>query len=165
MDVYVYASGDSNPEFVVTGVSYGTVSSYRSVSAGDYSVKMLKTGSAASSQPVLTTDLTVKGGKSYTAAALSTKGQGAQLKVLNDELTTPAGQSRVRVIQASVKQDAVKFHCSCAPGAPGNIVTKALTNTRADDCKTKSSSSIPNVGADFRAGLPAQARAPSNSSR
>src|ERR1041384_2833111 len=36
VDVYVYASGDSNPEFVVTGVSYGTVSSYRSVSAGDY---------------------------------------------------------------------------------------------------------------------------------
>ena len=29
------------------------------------------------------------------------------------------------MIQASAKQNAVKFHCSCAPGAPGNIVTKA----------------------------------------
>ena len=125
VDVYVYASGESSPQFVLPGITYGTVSGYRSVSAGDYSVKMLKAGSAASSQPVLTTGLTVKGGKSYTATALSTKDQGAQLKVLNDELTTPAGQSRVRVIQASVKQDAVKFHCSCAPGAPGNIVTKA----------------------------------------
>jgi Domain of unknown function (DUF4397) len=125
VDVYVYPAGDSTPRLVLHNVTYGTVSGYSSVSAGDYSVKMLKTGSAASSQPVLTTGLTVKGGKSYTATALSTKDQGAQLKVLNDELTTPAGQSRVRVIQASVKQDAVKFHCSCAPGAPGNIVTKA----------------------------------------
>jgi hypothetical protein len=125
VDVYVYPAGDSTPRLVLHNVTYGTVSGYSSVSAGDYSVKMLKTGSAASSRPVLTTDLTVRGGKSYTATALSTKGQGAQLKVLNDELTTPAGKSRVRVIQASVKQDAVKFHCSCAPGAPGNIVTKA----------------------------------------
>ena len=125
VDVYVYPAGDSTPRLVLHNVTYGTVSGYSSVSAGDYSVKMRKGGSAASGQPVLTADLTVKGGKSYTATALSTKGQGAQLKVLNDELTTPAGQSRVRVIQASVKQDAVKFHCSCAPGAPGNIVTKA----------------------------------------
>ena len=125
VDVYVYSSGGSSPKFVVRNVAYGTVSGYRSVSAGDYSVKMRKAGSAASSQPVLTADLTVRGGKSYTAAALSAKGQGAQLKVLNDELTTPSGKSRVRVIQASAKQDAVKFHCSCAPGAPGDIVTKA----------------------------------------
>jgi hypothetical protein len=125
VDVYVYSSGDASPGFVLHDIAYGTVSGYKSVSAGDYSVKMRKAGSAASSQPVLTADLTVRGGKSYTATALSTKGQGAQLKVLHDELTTPAGQSRVRVIQASAKQDAVKFHCSCAPGAPGNIVTKA----------------------------------------
>ena len=125
VDVYVYSSGDSSPRFVLHDIAYGTVSAYRSVSAGDYSVKMRAAGSAASSRPVLTADLAVQGGKSYTATALSTTGQGAQLKVLDDELTTPAGQSRVRVIQASVKQDAVKFHCSCAPGAPGNIVTKA----------------------------------------
>jgi hypothetical protein len=125
VDVYVYPSGNSTPRLVLHNVTYGTVSGYTSVSAGDYSVKMRKGGSAASSQPILTADLTVRGGKSYTAAALSANGQGAQLKVLNDELTTPAGQSRVRVIQASVKQDAVKFHCSCAPGDPGNIVTKA----------------------------------------
>jgi hypothetical protein len=125
VDVYVYPAGDATPRLVLHNVTYGTVSGYSSVSAGDYSVKMRKTGSAASSQPVLSTDLTVKGSKSYTVTALSTKGHGARLKVLDDELTTPAGQSRVRVIQASVKQDAVKFHCSCAPGAPGNIVTKA----------------------------------------
>jgi hypothetical protein len=128
VDVYVYSSGDSSPEFVVPDVSYGTVSAYRSVSAGDYSVKMRSAGSAASSQPVLSADVTVGDGKSYTATALSVNGQ-AQLKVLNDELTTPSGKSLVRVIQASNKQNAVKFHCSCAPGAPGNIVTKASSGS------------------------------------
>jgi hypothetical protein len=124
VDVYVYPAGNSTPRLVLHNVTYGTVSGYSSVSAGDYSVKMLKAGSAASSQPVLTTDLTVQGDKSYTAAALRANGQ-AKLSVLNDQLTPPSGKSLVRVIQASDKQNAVKFHCSCAPGAPGDIVTKA----------------------------------------
>ena len=86
---------------------------------------MRAAGSAASSRPVLSADVTVQGGKAYTAAALSAKGQAAQLKILDDRLTTPAGKSLVRVIQASAKQDAVKFHCSCAPGPAGDIVSKA----------------------------------------
>jgi hypothetical protein len=129
VDVYVYSSGNSSPQVVVPDVSYGTVSSYRPVAAGAYSVKMRAAGSAASSQPVLTASVTVQGGRSYTAAALSPKGQGAQLKVLGDSLTAPAGKSLVRVIQASAKQDSVKFHCSCAPGAPGDIVTKASSGS------------------------------------
>jgi len=124
VDVYVYSSGDSSPQFVVPDVTYGMVSAYKSVSTGDYSVKMRTAGSAASSQPVLTANVTVQGSKSYTATALSVSGQ-AQLKILNDELTTPSGKSLVRVIQASDKQNAVKFHCSCAAGAPGDIVSKA----------------------------------------
>jgi hypothetical protein len=124
VDVYVYPSGNSTPRLVLHNVTYGTVSGYTTVSAGDYSVKMLKTGSAASSQPVLTGNVSVQGDKSYTATALNVSGQ-AQLKVLNDQLNPPSGKSLVRVIQASDKQDAVKFHCSCAPGAPGNITTKA----------------------------------------
>ena len=124
VDVYVYSSGGSSPQFVVPDVAYGAVSAYKSVSAGDYTIKMRKAGSAASSQPVLTADATVASDKAYTATALSVNGQ-AQLKVLTDELNPPSGKSLVRVIQASDKQDAVKFHCSCAPGDPGNIVTKA----------------------------------------
>jgi Domain of unknown function (DUF4397) len=129
VDVYVYSSGDSSPTFVLPGVAYGMVSAYRPVSAGAYSVKMRAAGSAASSQPVLAADVTVQGGSSYTATALSVNDQTAQLKILNDELTTPTGKSLVRVIQASNKQNAVKFHCSCAPGAPGDIVTKASSGS------------------------------------
>ena len=124
VDVYVYASGSSSPKLMIRDVGYGAVSSYNPVSAGDYSVKMRKAGSAASSQPVLTGTVTVQGDKSYTATALNVSGQ-TQLKVLNDELNPPSGKSLVRVIQASDKQNAVKFHCSCAPGAPGDITTKA----------------------------------------
>jgi hypothetical protein len=129
VDVYVYSSGHSSPDFMVPDVAYGAVSGYRSVSAGDYSVKMRTAGSAASSQPVLTASVTVQESRSYTAAALSPKGQGAQLKILDDTLNAPAGKSLVRVIQASTKQSSVKFHCSCAPGAPGDIVTHASTGS------------------------------------
>jgi hypothetical protein len=88
------------------------VSAYKSVSAGDYSVKMRAAGSAASSQPVLTADVTVQGSKSYTATALSVNGQ-AQLKILNDELAAPTGKSWVRVIQ--VLQ--LPFHGECLTAA------------------------------------------------
>jgi uncharacterized protein DUF4397 len=124
VDVYVYASGSSSAKLMIPDVAYGAVSAYNSVTAGDYSVKMRKAGSAASSQPVLTGSVSVQGDKSYTATALNVSGQ-AQLKVLNDQLNPPSGKSLVRVIQASDKQNAVKFHCSCAPGAPGDITTKA----------------------------------------
>ena len=92
VDVYVYSSGDPSPRFVVSDVAYGTVSAYKSVSAGDYRIKMRAAGSAASSRPALSADVTVQGGKAYTAAALSAKGKAAQLKILDDQLTTPAGR-------------------------------------------------------------------------
>jgi hypothetical protein len=110
VDVYVYSSGHSSPEFMVPDVAYGAVSGYRSV-------------------PVLTASVNVQASHSYTAAALSPKGQGAQLKILDDSLNAPSGKSLVRVIQASTKQSSVKFHCSCAPGAPGDIVTHASTGS------------------------------------
>src|SRR6478672_6973041 len=36
VDVYVYSFGDSSPRFVVSDVTYGTVSAYKCVSAGGY---------------------------------------------------------------------------------------------------------------------------------
>ena len=35
----------------------------------------------------------------------------------------------MRVIQADLNQGQVTFHCSCAPGAPGNITTDAAPGT------------------------------------
>jgi hypothetical protein len=125
VDVYLYPSGGSSPQFVQHDVAYGTILPYQPVSAGDYSVKMRAAGSSASSNPVWSVSLTVKAGGAYTVVPLRTSAQAGQLTVIDNNLTTPTGKSFVRVIQAAVDQNTVTFHCSCAAGAPGNITTDA----------------------------------------
>jgi serine/threonine protein kinase len=125
VDVYLYSSGVSSPQFVQRGVAYGTILPYRTVNAGAYSVKMRAAGSPASSNPVWSISLTVKAGGTYTVVPLRASAEQGQLKVIDNNLTTPKGKSFVRVIQAAVNQKQVTFHCSCAPGDPGNITTDA----------------------------------------
>ena len=110
VDVYLYSFGNSNAEIVLHHVAYGTVSPYEAVTAGDYSVAMRASGASPSSQPVLSTSVTVKAGHAYTVAGMGPE-SGLRLQVLDDQLTTPAGKSVVRVIQASLKQQTVKFTC------------------------------------------------------
>jgi hypothetical protein len=110
VDVYLYSLGNSNAQIVLHHVAYGTVSPYEAVTAGDYSVAMRATGASPSSQPVLSTSVTVKADHAYTVAGMGPE-SGLRLEVLNDTLTTPSGKSSVRVIQASLKQQTVKFTC------------------------------------------------------
>ena len=110
VDVYLYSFGNSDAKIVLHHVAYGEVSPYEEVTAGDYSVAMRAAGAAASSQPVLSTSVTVKAGHAYTVAGMGPE-EGLRLQVLNDELTTPPGKSSVRVIQASLKEQTVKFTC------------------------------------------------------
>jgi len=70
VDVYLYSFGNSNAEIVLHHVTYGTVSPYESVSVGDYSVAMRSAGASATSQPVLSTSLTVKADRAYTVAGM-----------------------------------------------------------------------------------------------
>ena len=125
VDIYLYSSGDSSPQVVDRGVPYGTVLPYQQVNAGGYSVKMRTAGSSASSNPVWSVSLTVQAGGTYTVVPLRTSAQQGSLKVIDNNLTTPNGKSLVRVIQADINQKTVTFHCSCAPGTPGNITTNA----------------------------------------
>ena len=120
VDVYLYSFGDSNAQIVLHHVSYGTVSPYEAVTAGDYSVAMRASGASPSSQPVLSASVTVKADHAYTVAGMGPE-SGLRLEVLDDQLTTPSGKSLVRVIQASLKEPVVKFHCSCG----GDIAPKA----------------------------------------
>lgn len=108
VDVYLYSFGDSNAMIVLHHVAYGTVSPYESVQAGDYSVAMRAAGASASSQPVLSTSVTIATGHAYTVAGMGPE-SGLRLQVLDDDLTTPSGQALVRVIQASLKQQEVKI--------------------------------------------------------
>ncbi len=110
VDVYLYSFGNSDAEIVLHHVAYGTVSPYEEVTAGDYSVAMRASGAAPSSQPVLSTSVTVKADHAYTVAGMGPE-SSLRLQVLDDQLTTPSGKSAVRVIQASLKQQTVKFTC------------------------------------------------------
>src|SRR6202167_4060906 len=110
VDVYLYSFGNSNAQIVLHHVTYGTVSPYEAVSAGDYSVAMRASGASATSQPVLSTSVTIAADRAYTVAGMGPE-SGLRLVVLDDDLTTPSGKSLVRVIQASLKQQTVKFTC------------------------------------------------------
>jgi hypothetical protein len=107
VDVYLYSFDNSKAMIVLRHVAYGTVSPYESVQAGDYSVAMRAAGASATSQPVLSTSVTIAAGHAYTVAGMGPE-SGLRLQVLDDDLTTPSGQALVRVIQASLKQQQVK---------------------------------------------------------
>jgi len=70
VDVYLYSFGNSSAMIVLHHVAYGTVSPYESVPAGDYSVAMRAAGASATSQPVLSTSVTIAAGHAYTVAGL-----------------------------------------------------------------------------------------------
>jgi hypothetical protein len=106
VDVYLYSFGDSSAELVLHHVSYGTVSPYESIAAGDYTVAMRAAGAAATTKPVLSATLTVTPGGAYTVAGLGPE-SGLRLQVLKDQLSTPTGKVLVRVIQASLQQHVV----------------------------------------------------------
>jgi hypothetical protein len=106
VDVYLYSFGDTNAMIVLHHVAYGTVSPYESVQAGDYSVAMRGAGASPTSQPVLSTSVTIAAGHAYTVAGMGPE-SGLRLQVLEDKLTTAPGQAEVRVIQASLKQQVV----------------------------------------------------------
>ena len=106
VDVYLYSFGNPEAMIVLHHVAYGTVSPYESVQAGDYSVAMRAAGASATSQPVLSTSVTIAAGHAYTVAGMGPE-SGLRLQVLDDKLTAAPGQAEVRVIQASLKQQVV----------------------------------------------------------
>jgi len=102
VDVYLYSFGNSHAMIVLHHVTYGTVSPYQRVAAGEYTVAMRLNGASPSSQPVLSTSVQIAAGGAYTVAGMG-PAKGLRLQVLNDRLTTPRGRSLVRVIQASLR--------------------------------------------------------------
>jgi hypothetical protein len=106
VDVYLYSFGDSHAMIVLHHVSYGTVSPYEKVAAGEYTVAMRAAGASPTSAPVLSTSVHVAPGAAYTVAGMG-PAKGLRLQVFRDKLTTPPGKSLVRVIQASLKHNKV----------------------------------------------------------
>jgi hypothetical protein len=108
VDVYLYSFGDSGARLVLHHVSYGMVSPYEALPAGDYTVSMRAAGAAPATPPVLSTGFWVGSGDAYTVAGMG-PAAGLRLQVLKDTLAAPAGRALVRVIQASLHQDVVSM--------------------------------------------------------
>jgi hypothetical protein len=106
VDVYLYSFGDPHALVVVPHVAYGTVSDYKAVPSGDYTVAMRAAGAPPHAKPVLSTSVNIKRGGAYTVAGLGPF-KGLRLQVMRDRLRTPKGKALVRVIQASLQQHRV----------------------------------------------------------
>ena len=106
VDIYLIAFGNSGQPTVLRHVTYGDVSSYMTVSAGQYSVAMRPVGAPASSPPVVSTSFMVSAGTNYTVASLG-PAAARRIEVLRDQMAAPRGSALIRVIQASLKQDQV----------------------------------------------------------
>lgn len=103
VDVYLYSFGRAGAAVVFRHVSYGTISRYRTMISGDYTVAMRQAGSAATTKPVLSATLNVTAGDAYTVAGLGPQ-VGPRLRVITDRLSCPPGRALIRVIQASLRQ-------------------------------------------------------------
>jgi hypothetical protein len=106
VDVYLYSFGDSAAQLVLHHVTYGTVSPFEQVAAGEYTVAMRPADAAPSTKPVLSATLNVIAGDAYTVAGMG-PASGLRLTVFSDPLTTPSGSALVQVIQASLLQNSV----------------------------------------------------------
>jgi Domain of unknown function (DUF4397) len=106
VDIYLIGFGNSGQTTVLRHVSYGDVSSYMAVSAGQYTVAMRPVGAPASSPPVVSTNFMVSAGTNYTVASLG-PASARRIEVLRDQMAAPKGSADIRVIQASLKQDQV----------------------------------------------------------
>lgn len=102
VDVYLNSQSHSIGEQIFRGVGYGIMSGYLKLPPGGYTVAMRPQGAPKSQKPVLTTQVSVSAGEAYTVAGVG-RYAGLGLKVLTDDLSLPAqGQSKVRIIQASL---------------------------------------------------------------
>jgi len=106
MDIYLYPLGGSATMPILRHVSYGSVSQFRSVTAGAYALGMLPAGAAAGTTPLVSSSVKVVAGDAYTVAALGSA-SALRLSVFADPRTTPAGSALVQVIQASLQQKTV----------------------------------------------------------
>lgn len=115
VDVYLASVGDASRQFTAPGVGYGTVSDYRALPADTYTVSMRAAGAPPDSPPVIATTLTTDPGAAYTVAGTGLY-EALGLTVLTDELSMPpAGQARIRVINAAATAPQVDLAISGGP--------------------------------------------------
>jgi hypothetical protein len=130
VDVYLKAqSGNPKPQ-TFKGVAYGVMSPYLRLPTGTYSVAMRPAGADPSTDPVLTTEVNVENGAAYTVAGVG-RYADLGLRVLRDDLKLPdAGESKVRIIQASVRAPVLDVGVNNGPTIADGVQFATTTNYR-----------------------------------
>ena len=100
MDVYVAAAA-GDEQRVLEGLGYGQVSDYAALPAGSYTFLLRPMGAPADSTPAVTASADLAAGDAYTFAAMGPHAELQKALLTDDLAPPPAGQAKVRLIQAS----------------------------------------------------------------
>jgi hypothetical protein len=130
VDVYLKSESGAVKDQTFPGVAYGAMSQYLRLPAGTYSVAMRKSGADPSTKPVLTTQVTVENGGAYTVAGVG-RFADLGLRVLRDDLKLPdPGESKVRIIQASVRAPVLDVDVNDGPRIADGVQFATTTEYR-----------------------------------
>lgn len=114
MDVYLVGL-DGEETRVLQGLGYGEVSDYAPLEAGEYTFLLRPAGSPADSDPAVTATATLDEGSAYTFAAMGPSADLQQALVTDDLAPPPAGEAKVRLIQASSTAGTVDVRAADGP--------------------------------------------------
>ena len=115
VDVWVTSFTGTPGAATTQDVTYGDVTTYRSLPAGYYTVAMRPHGASVSTPAMLSQAVQVTAGHAYSVLAVGSNGALA-LRVVPDDLTTPApARARVRLIQASTASPSVDVRAVAGP--------------------------------------------------
>jgi hypothetical protein len=106
MDVYV-TGFDGSETKVLEGLGYGQVSDYAPLDPGNYTFLLRPAGADPESDPAVTASAELEEGKAYTFAAMGPHADLQKALLTDDLAAPPAGQAKVRLIQASSTAGAV----------------------------------------------------------
>ncbi|WP_369130667.1 DUF4397 domain-containing protein [Modestobacter roseus] len=127
VDAYIDSVSAPGTGVVLPAVTYGDVSAYQAVPPGTYTVSARAAGADPASPPVLATTVTVAPGSATTIAGV---GYFADLgfAVLPDDLSLPpAGQARVRVVNAASEVSPVDLALADGPQLAADLTFPSNT--------------------------------------
>jgi hypothetical protein len=114
MDVYA-AGFDGRETLVLPKLGFGQVSAYMALPGGTYAFSMRPAGAPPTSAAALRVSATLDDGVAYTFAAFG-RSRSLETDLVTDDLAAPpAGQARVRLIQAAGDSGKVDVSAGSAP--------------------------------------------------
>jgi hypothetical protein len=126
MDVYVVGFDGSETK-VLEGLGYGQVSDYAPLEPGNYTFLLRPAGADPESTPAVTASAELKDGEAYTFAAMGPHADLQKALLTDDLAPPPAGQARVRLIQASSSAGSVDVSAIDGPALAQNTAFATAT--------------------------------------